>query len=118
MANEIKTSGSLTLAKGNAKATLSGNGTFDMLGEHYIQRVDTIDASEEAVSKGDIANLGFCAFRNGGTSGTISIGGVTGAYLIDLGPGEFAGPLRWSTNAVFAKGDIAGCLLEMILIEK
>lgn len=117
MANEITITGGLTFAKGKSKATISGNDKADMTGDHYIQRVDTIGTDEEAVSKGDIATLGYCAFRNAGTSGVIRVGGVTGNYVLSLQPGQFGGPMKWATNAIFAISDTANSELEMLLIE-
>ena len=117
MANEITISGKLSIAKGTLRASLQGQDTRDMAGLHYVQRVDNIGVSEEAVGDGDIATLGYCAFKNVGTVGRIRIGGVTGAYVITLDPGDFAPPIKWATNAIFAICDDAGGQLEMLLIE-
>lgn len=116
MANEITVTGSLKAKKNALNASLSGSATHDVSAKHYIQRVDTIAASEESVSKGDIATLGWVCFKNVGDTGIIQIGGATGAYTIKLNPGECSGPIKWSTNAIYAVGDVAGCLLEMLLI--
>lgn len=118
MANEITIGGTLSVQKtGQNPAKLTGTEKKDMNGTHYIQRVDTISTSEESVGKGDVATLGYCAFKNVGQAGNISIGGVTGAYVAVLEPGEFVGPIKWATNAIFAISDTAGSLLEVLLIE-
>lgn len=117
MANEITISGGLKLIKGDLRANLQGNHQVDMAGAHYIQRVDAIGVSEESIGRGDIATLGYCAFRNCGTVGVIRIGGVTGAYVISLEPGEYQPPIRWATNAIFAISSDASGQLEMLLCE-
>lgn len=117
MANEITIGGSLSFKKGSMTAKLSVADTRDMSGTHYIQRVDEIGSTEETVSKGDITTLGYCAFKNVGSTGVIQIGGTTGVYAIKLDPGEGIAGVKWATNAIYAIGDIAGCDLEMLLIE-
>lgn len=117
MAKEITLSGGLSFKKGAMTAKLSVSDTRDMAGTHYIQRVDEIGASEETVSKGDIVTLGYVAFKNVGETGVIQIGGTTGVYAIKLDPGEGIAGVKWATNTIFAIGDVAGCDLEMLLIE-
>lgn len=117
MANEITITGRLQMIKGDLRASMQGNDQKDMTGTHYVQRVDNIGVAEESVSKGDIATLGYCCFRNSGTVGTIRIGGVTGAYVITLDPGEYAPPIKWATNAIFAISSDAAGQLEMLLCE-
>lgn len=117
MANEITISGGLSVAKGTLKASLTGTEKKDMAGSHYIQRVDDIGTGEETVGKGDIVTLGYVAFKNVGSTGVIRVGGATGAYAVTLDPGEFVGPVKWATNAIYAIGDTAGCRLEMLLLE-
>lgn len=124
MANEITVSSKMAYSyplggkKGNLLAEITGSQPADMNGTpHYQQGVQDVGSSEETVSKGDIGTIGWVLFENVGESGTISIGGATTAYIADLEPGDSLGPLRWATNAVYVKGDAAGCRLEYLLLE-
>ncbi len=117
MASEITISGSLAFAKGKSKASMSGTQKADMAGTHFRHDVENIEDSEEEISKGDIATLGYCAFQNIGDTGSIRVGGVTGHYVFNLSPGEYMGPVKWSTNAIFAIGSVGGCKLEILLLE-
>lgn len=118
MANEIKTTATLSFTKGDVSATMKADGTKSVAAKTYIKRLDLIAASEETVGKGDIGTLGWVMFKNVGDSGVIQVGGATGAYSIKLKPGEASGAIKWSTNAIYAVADIANSQLEMLLLSE
>jgi hypothetical protein len=117
MANEIKVVGSLTYAKGISRAALAGSVFVDQVGDHYIQSIQNVGAIEEELAKGDIGVIGYVAFRNNSDDQAVEIGASTGEYSIKLEPGEFAGPMRWDSSAVFAVSYPGVCELEYLLIE-
>ena len=117
MANEITVSGTLSYSKSTARASLSGSLRADQTGDHYVQAVQDVGLVEENIAKGDIGTIGWCAFRNNDTTNFVELGATTGVYTLKLGPGEFHGPLRWNSTAVFAKADTGSCKVEYLLIE-
>src|SRR6266542_3229329 len=103
MANEITMTGSLSYLKNRARAALSGSATVDQAGDHYVQQVQDVGTAEEQLEKGDIATIGWCAFRNMDATNYVELGATAGVYSMMLDPGEFIGPMRWSGSAIYAK---------------
>lgn len=117
MANEIRINGTLTYAKGNARASLAGSGTFDQTGEHYVQTVADVGTTEEELDKGDIGTIGWVSFRNMDDTNYVEIGAATGEYTIKLDPLEYQGPMKWNGAGIFAKANTAPCQVEYLAIE-
>lgn len=116
MADEVTLSGSLAYKRGNTSLKMSGNSKADG-GAHVLQNVADIGTSEETLSKGDVGTIGYVAFRNLDETNSISIGGSTGVYAFKLGPGEFAGPMAWTSAAIYALAEGATSKLEYMIIE-
>lgn len=117
MANEITYTGSLTMVNGTKRATLSGSGRADMAGVEYVQKTQSIGTTEEALIQGDIAVIGWAAFRNTDPTNYVEIGVTTTVYNWKLLPGEFIGPVRIDGSTLFAKAHTGACVIEYLLCE-
>ena len=117
MANEIGTTGSLSYTKANARASLSGNNSYDG-GDHYISNVADVGTTEETLSKGDIGTIGLCGFRNMDATNYVELGSATGVYTLRVDAGKFSGPIMWNASSIFAKANTAGVKVEYLLVEK
>lgn len=98
MANEITIKASLSYAKSGQTIISRSNPTEagDVLDQksadfRYVNRVQNIGASAEALGLGDVISPGMCWMKNLGTADAIEIrNGVAGANVIELEPGEWA----------------------------
>ncbi|MEM9354586.1 MAG: hypothetical protein AAGB04_00090 [Pseudomonadota bacterium] len=105
MANEATLSINLQFSKGGKSASMRAGGLqVDVAGTKYIQNVQTIGTSAEAIDLGDIAAPGLMMVRNRNASGSINFReGASGADFVKVLAGEVA-TFRLAGTAPYAIG--------------
>ena len=119
MANEVTVSASVRFRKGKVNVELPKAGLqFDVAGSKFVNRVQTIGTSEEAIGLGDVGTVGWFIGVNNDKTNYLEIRPNTGvADLIRMEPGEPA-LFRLAQDAVpYAIANTAACDLEYVLIE-
>lgn len=117
MANEITVTASLQFAKGNITAlTRSYNGvSVTVTGTAYVQNVQTVGTSEEALLIGDVTP-GYVLMKNLDSTNFVSVRHATGgSNCVKLKPGEVS-LFRFASAAPFVIADTAPVQLEYYLI--
>ena len=119
MANEIKTSISISVSKDGAKISRQDSKSIDMTGESFYHAVQNIATSEETLEAYELSNMdaaekGYIFAKNLDSTNYIELG-LTSSYTIKLKPKEFC--LFRADGAIFAKANTAACELEYIYIE-
>jgi len=101
MANEIRSSFSLSLQNGNLSESFSNSGRYDQASAVSAGGVIQIGTSTETISLGDVQTAGFAAFRSlsTATAGTayVAIGSYDGTNLHEfaqLQRNDAIGPIR------------------------
>jgi hypothetical protein len=116
MAQELSINISAALSKGNLKASVSpGVLKVDVTGSVFIDNVQTVGTSEEAVVFGDVATPGYVYVRNLDATNYVQLGATTGVYTIKLMPGENA-LFRLSGTTLFALANTAACNVQVVAI--
>lgn len=120
MANEIKVTAKLVITNGNLSKTFnvnSRNRDQTTLGAH--NPVIIVGTSEEVISAGDVATLGYVAFQNLDSTNYVDIGPESGGAmvpLIRLEAGD-AAILRLKPGiTIRAQANTASVKLEMLLL--
>jgi hypothetical protein len=121
MADEIEVSGSLRLQRDGIDVMLSQLGRqFDQSGSKYVEIIQEIGTSEEALDKGDITTPGLCLAVNLDPTNFISIRAGTGlgnAIRLDANYGFALFKFGSGATAPFAIADTSACKLKMLLLE-
>ena len=123
MADEISANASLRVLKGYLDLTRAPAPVrATMAGAHMSAGVNSIGfAAHEALPvSGDVATAGWAFFRNLDATHFVQVGlDVAAAFVpfLKLLPGEFAGPVRLATTAVYAKADTAAVALDWMILE-
>jgi hypothetical protein len=124
VAQEITTSQTLSVSKGNLQFAKSINNKIDMTGNTYAGGAFTVPTTTggTALPMGSVSTAGVTIFRNtepsGGNFVTVGIQ-VSGTFYPyqKLLPGEGA-QLRLGTNAPYALADTADIVLEYVILEE
>jgi hypothetical protein len=118
-ANEITVTLSLAYLKSNVSTskTLTA-GVFSQNGSpvKYVQNVQNVGTSEEALVIGDITTLGWVWFKNLDATNPVSIRqGTGGTNMVKLMPGECA-CFRFGVNAPYVIATGSAVELEYLLL--
>ena len=115
MANELTLGINFAFVKGGIDHRFNESFNADVSGNAYIDNVQEIDTSEEAVQLGDIATPGFVFVHNLDSTNYVEIGAAAAEYCIKLGPGQRAlFPLNGTT--LFAKANTAACNVRFLTV--
>lgn len=121
MANELTVSGSIV--HNNQTPTVTWSVTslnVTMAGTVLIAGRRSIGTSEEALTLGEVATLGWAWFKNIDATNFVEIRSATGAAndIIKIKAGEFA-LFRFGSDvsAPFAIADTAACLLDYVIFQ-
>jgi hypothetical protein len=119
MANEITTTVSLRFSKGGASASVNETARADMAGSDFLNQVQTIGTTAEAVSFGNITGPpGFVAIKNLDAANFVEFGGDSGltVFKLILMPGKtmLASP---ASGTLFGKADTAAVDIQVLAIE-
>ena len=120
MADEIAVTIALSVAKGNlALAIASERFLPDMSGTRYIDNVQNIGTTAEALGVGDVGTAGWAYFKNLDLTNYVEIGRDISGFqaFIKLLPGE-ACVVRLGTSAPYAKANTAAIDLKYVIIEQ
>lgn len=121
MANEVTVTGSISVTESSITQAIAESAVqFDLANTgptKFIDHVQEIGTSEEAIDLGDITAPGWCMMKNLDATNFIEIFAVTaGTAMFKLLPGEFfLGKL--SATAPFAKADTAVAHLRIFIYE-
>ena len=116
--NVVTISGTLSMSKSLARASLAGSLRAGQAGDEYVQAVQDVGTAEELLGVGDMGQVGWCAFRNTDSTNYVELGKAPGEYTLRLGPGEFHGPMVWNGPLIYAKANTATCKVEYLVIER
>lgn len=118
MANEIKATIQLTVAKGTLALTRSSQRSIDMSGTNYTAGAQSIGTgAHEALTLVDVSTAGYGFFVNTDTTNYVEIGrdsAGTFVPLVKLKPGE-AALFRLASTAPYAKANTAAVVLDWII---
>lgn len=127
MADEITTLGYLTVTKNGITHSMpetatSREQTPDMSGDDVAHSSQSIGTSAEAIGLNDTAVGGWAMFYNSDATNFVEIGDDPGSGFVPflrLNAGEWAGPLRLSTDitALQAKADTAAIILHYLITD-
>lgn len=119
MAKELTTNGGLSFVKGTTEVRFGRSGVLvDVAGQNYIQNIQSIGTTQEAILLGDVASPGYAIFENLDPTNYVTIRPASGAAdMIRLNPGEVAGPFRLAASAPFAIANTAAIRLRYLIIE-
>ena len=117
MANELKLSVRMRLAKGELKKSFtSGSLSIDVAGENVIDNVQAVGTAEEAIVLGDSAAGGYCIAQNVDATNYVSLRRATGeGNFIRINPGQIA-VFRLEAAAPCAIANTAACNVRFIVI--
>jgi hypothetical protein len=121
MANEVTVSASLSVTESSITKTMAESAVnFDLVNvtpTKFVEGLQEIGTSEEAIDMGDITAPGWCFMKNIDATNFIEIYSATAeTAMFKLLPGEFfVGKL--SATAPFAKADVAICHLQYLIYE-
>lgn len=116
MANEISVSFSISLTKGGATTRKSFSGTFDQTGTGYVQGIQAIGTSEEAIALGDVTTPGWFYIKNLDATNYVTIGETVNNDIIKLKAGE-ATVGRFGITAPYAIANTATCNIEYLIMQ-
>jgi hypothetical protein len=118
MANEISISLSLSVSKNGATASASNAIQITMSGNNFINNVQTVGTSNEAILVGDVAGGGFVYCKN--TDATnyieISLDNAQAQVVAKLLPGEFC-IFKPETDTLYAKANTGPVNLQVIAMD-
>lgn len=121
MADELTVIGGWQYAKNDVSRNVTAHSEdHDVTGNEYIDHVQSIGTSAEAVTLGDVATYGFAVFKNLDATNYVEIGITDGAgdihAFVKLMAGEEA--QVWLAAAPYAKANTAACLLNYTIFER
>jgi len=117
MANEIQMSASLIVNKDGTSLNGTASKTVDMSGSAKIASTQNIGTTTEALSIGDVTDVGYVYIKNLDSTNYVEVG-ITSPVsasnaMITLKPGEFAlFPTRLET--IYAKANTAACNVDIV----
>jgi hypothetical protein len=119
MANELTITSSMSFQKEKAFASMGKGGVrVTVTGTKYVEIVQAIGTSEEALLLGDIASPGYMMVENLDATNFVEIRPGSGAAdMIKIPPLSFAGPFMLATSTPYAIADTAECKIRYLLIE-
>lgn len=118
MASELTISAELDFTKGTVSISKVGSSTkFTVTGTKYVQAVQSIGVTAEALGLGDIGTPGYIIIFNRDATNFVEIrDGSGGADVVKLKAGEFA-LFRLATATPYLIADTAIVVVEYVLIE-
>lgn len=103
---------------GNTAEMERGNVRVNIAGENYIEIIQVVGVTEEALIRGDVATNGYIFIENLDVTNFVSIRAATGlANLIRILPGKTAGPFMLEAANPFAIANTAPVKIRYLLIE-
>jgi len=119
MANEIKTSISLTASKNGAKIAASASASQDMAGDDMIQTTQLIGTTAEVLGFGEITGAPAQIFiQNLDSTNFVEIGGDSGltVFKLKILPGKST-VISPSSGTIYAKADTASARILIVAAE-
>lgn len=90
MANEITFQGILRFAKGGVDEQLSFTSQSNAAGENVFKATVDVANTNEQISLGELANVGYIAVQNLSANRSVQVGAANGEYTVNLAPGGYA----------------------------
>lgn len=118
MANEIQLALSLNVSKNGASAKGDINLVIDMAGDQFINNIQIVGTSNEALAAGDVSTIGWAYVKNLDATNYIEVFLDSGStqLISKLLPGE-ATLFKPGTTSIYARANTAACNAQVLLVE-
>lgn len=119
MANEINLNLTLSVSKNGASSSFTVSKVIDMTGDQFINNVQIVGTSNEALLFGDVSTIGFVAVKNLDATNYVEVFLDSGnANLVaKLFPGEACLFKPGATNLMFARANTGACNCQVLALE-
>jgi len=118
MASELTVSAALAFKKGGVAPAISKtNITFNVTGTKFVQGIQQIGTSAEALDIGDITTVGWALIENLDSTNFVTVrDGAAGADVVKLKAGEFFVG-RLATSTPFLIANTAAVNVQYLVVE-
>ncbi len=117
MPDELKLKFSLDFNKGGASVKRISRISLDVTGDAFSHEIKSVDITEVQLIQGPaLGTPGYVFLINLDINNFVEVGASTGVYTVKLKAGEVA-LYRHDGETIYAKANIAPCLIEYIIIE-